>query len=82
MDEVRMYLFARWIASCYADEHLDEKMRYSDNVDYDSTTERSVLNRQTGNWYKKQLKFFNTVVYPNYIQNGSVDEAIKFINSD
>jgi hypothetical protein len=41
-------VFARWIATCYADEHLDEKMRYTDNEDFDSTTAMSVLNRETG----------------------------------
>lgn len=28
MDEVKMFLFARWIATCYADTHLDSKMKY------------------------------------------------------
>ena len=66
MDEVKMFLFARWIATCYADEHLDEKMRYSDNEDFDSSTAISVLNRETGYWYKEQLKHFNDVVYRDW----------------
>ena len=80
MDEVKMFLFARWIATCYADEHLDDKMRYIDNEDFDATTAMSVLNRESGNWYKEQLKHFNDVVYPNYVKNGSVDNAKAFFN--
>lgn len=81
MDEVKMFLFARWIATCYADEHLDEKMRYTDNKDFDRKTSLSVLNRENGYWYKKQLEHFNSVVYPNYIENGSVDNAKDFLSS-
>jgi hypothetical protein len=80
MDEVKMFLFARWIATCYADEYLDEKMRYTDNEDFDGTTAMSVLNRESDNWYKEQLKHFNDVVYPNYVKNGSVDNAKAFFN--
>lgn len=80
MEEVKMFLFARWIASCYADAYIDEKMRYSDNVDFDSKTAISVLIRETGYWYKEQLKHFNDVVYPNYIKNGTVDNAKAFFN--
>jgi len=75
-----MFLFARWIATCYADEYLDDKMRYTDNEDFDTTTAMSVLNRESGNWYKEQLKHFNDVVYPNYVKNGSVDNAKVFFN--
>lgn len=80
MEEVKMFLFSRWIATCYADEHVDEKMRYSDNKDFDVTTEMSVLNRESGQWYKDKVKHFNAIVYPNYIKNGTVDNAKKFFN--
>jgi len=77
-EEVKMFLFARWLATCYADEHLDSKMRYTDNIDFDRSTAMSVLNRESGYWYKEQLKEFNEVVYPNYLKNGTVDNCIKF----
>lgn len=80
MDEVKMFLFARWIATCYADEHMDDKMRHTDNEYFDATTAMSVLNRESGNWYKEQLKRFNDVVYPNYVKNGSVDSTKEFLN--
>ena len=40
----------------------------------------SVLNRETGYWYKEQLKHFNDVVYPNYIENGTVENTKQFFN--
>lgn len=40
----------------------------------------SVLNRENGEWWKEQLKHFNTIVYPNLIKNGSVADATGFIN--
>jgi hypothetical protein len=39
----------------------------------------SVLNRENGCWYKKQLKHFNEVVYPNYVENGTVENTILFL---
>jgi len=71
MEDVKMMLFARWLSTCYADEHLDDKMRYTDNPDFDRTTAMSVLNRENGYWYMEQIKHFNDVVYPNYIKNGT-----------
>ncbi len=75
----KMFLFARWIATCYADEHLDEEMRYTDNPDFDRTTAMCVLNRERGDWWKKQLIHFNEVVYPNYKKNGSAKDANEFL---
>ena len=72
MTNTKMFLFVRWIATCYADDYLDEKMRHTSNKDFDSSTAMCVLNRETGHWYKKQLKHFNKVVYPNYIKNKTV----------
>ena len=80
MDEVKMFLFARWISTCYADTHLDSNKRCEHDMGFDPTDAISVLNREDGYWYKEQLKHFNDVVYPNYIKNGSVDDAKKFFN--
>lgn len=81
MDDVKMFLFARWISTCYADEHLDEEMRHSTEKGYDSKTAISVLNRKNGYWYKEKIKYFNDVIYPNYIKNGTVDNANDFFNT-
>ena len=78
--DVRAFLFARWLATSYADEHLDNEMRYSDNEGFDSSTAMSVLNREGGEWYKEQLKYFNNEVLPNYIKRGSFDSAKEFLN--
>jgi hypothetical protein len=75
-----MFLFARWISTCYADEHIDEQLRYVDNPDFDSSTAMSVLNREDGEWWKKQLIHFNEVVYPNYLENGSVKNTEDFLS--
>ena len=80
MEEVKMFLFARWMATCYADEHIDEKMRHTSVEGYDQSTEMSVLNRESVEWWKKQLQYFNEEVYPNYIKNGSVDNAMEFFD--
>lgn len=79
IEEVKMYLFARWIATCYADEHLDAEMRYVDNEYFDESSAMSVLNRNNGDWYKEKLSYFNNVVYPNYIKNGVVDHTKIFL---
>ena len=81
MDNVKMFLFARWISTCYADSHLDKEMRCEHDEGFDGKEAISVLNRQSGEWYKEQLKHFNEVVYPNYIKNGSVENAEKFFKS-
>jgi hypothetical protein len=80
MDEVKMFLFARWISTCYADTHLDRNKRCEHDEGFDHTDAISVLNREDGYWYKDQIKHFNDVVYPNYIKNGSVDDTKKFLN--
>ena len=80
MDEVKMFLFARWIATCYADTHLDSKMKCKHDEGFKESEAISVLNRETGYWYKEQLKHFNDVVYPNYIENGTVENTKQFFN--
>ena len=67
-----MFLFARWLATCYADSHLDEEKKCEHDIGFDYNNAISVLNREDGYWYKKQLKHFNDIVYPNYIKNKSV----------
>ena len=78
--EVKMFLFARWIATCYANSHLDSKMRCEHDKGFKHSDAISVLNRETVYWYKEQLKHFNDVVYPNYLKNGTVENAKAFFN--
>lgn len=40
-----------------------------------STTE---LNQSDGKWWSIQLKHFVDVVFPEYVRNGSYDEALQF----
>jgi hypothetical protein len=60
MDEVKMFMFARWLAMCY----------------------EGVLNKENGYWYKEQLEHFNKVIWPQYLENGSVEETLKFLFED
>jgi hypothetical protein len=64
---MRELLFARWVSTCYADEHLDEEMRHTSDENFDESTAMSVLNRESGKWWKEKLDYFNTKVYPNYM---------------
>ena len=75
----KMFLFARWISTCYADEHLDEEMRYNDNQDFNELTSMSVLNREKGDWWKERLKHFNEVIYPNFKEYGGAENANEFL---
>jgi hypothetical protein len=76
---VKMFLFARWIATCYADEHLDKNMKSQHEKGFKEEEAMSVLNRESGEWYKEQLKYFNESVYPNYVENGSIENTINFL---
>ena len=58
MDEVKMFLFGRWMATCYSSNEM---------------------NTSDGYWWVEQLNHFNSVVYPNYEKNGTVDGTIKFL---
>jgi len=78
-ENVKMFLFARWIATCYADEHVDDKMVSQHEKEYNQWDAMSVLNRETGHWWKKQLEYFNKVVYKNYIKNKTVEDTEKFL---
>lgn len=57
--DVKMFLFARWMAVCY-----------------DSNT----LNTESGEWWKERLQDFNENVYPNYIENGTVEDTEEYLN--
>lgn len=80
MERVKMFLFARWIATCYADEHCDNKMISQHEPEFDGSEAMSVLNRESGFWWQDQLKHFENVVYPNLLKNGSVANAEDFLN--
>ena len=40
----------------------------------------SIINTQNGEWWNRQLDEFNIIVYPNYINNGTVDNFKTFMN--
>jgi len=82
MEKVKMFLFARWISVCYADTHLDNKLKCEHDEGFNPSEAISVLNRETGDWYKKQLEYFEKVVYPIYLKNGSVKSAKNFLGVD
>lgn len=50
MTNVKMFMFARWVSTCYADDHIDEKKIL---VTPDHPEAMSVLNREDGEWWKK-----------------------------
>jgi len=79
MTNVKMFLFARWISTCYADEHVDDKMLSQHEFGFNQENSLSVLNREDGKWWKKQLIYFNEIVYPNYIKNKTVENTEKFL---
>jgi len=67
MENVRALLFARWMATCYSNE----------TDIYGGVA--STLNTSDGYWWRDKLNYFNNVVYPNYVKNGSVEDAYKFL---
>ncbi len=71
MEKVKILLFAKWIATCYADTHMDDKGRTENDMDFNSKNAICVLNREKGEWWKERLEHFEKVVYPNYVKNGS-----------
>ena len=78
-DKVKMFLFARWMATCYADEHCDDKMVSQHEPEFNPSESMCVLNRESGKWWKERLDDFEKVVYPNYMKNGSALDAYKFL---
>ena len=65
--------------TCYADTHVDKKMLSGHDFGFNDSEAISVLNRENGNWWKKQLNHFNKVVYPNLIKNKTVEDTEKFL---
>ncbi len=76
----KMFLFARWISICYADSHLDGKLIDETDPEFDPKDAMSVLNRESGGWWKNQLEHFETIVYPNYVDNGTVENTKEFLD--
>lgn len=81
-ENVKMFLFARWLATSYADTHLDGEGRSEHDEGFDGRGALSVLNRETGFWYREQIEYFNRVVYPNFVKNNSVKDAKKFLENE
>lgn len=79
-ERVKMFLFARWMSTCYADEHIDDNMNHQSSFKYTQKDGMSVLNRESGYWWQEQLNHFNDVVYPNYVENGTVKDSKEFLS--
>ena len=77
--KTKMFLFARWLSTCYADELMDSNGKTTCDCGFDRSTAISVLNRANGGWYKSMLKHFNDKVYPKMIMDGSIKEVEKFL---
>ena len=60
MDDVKTFLFARWMAINF----------------------ESLLNAQSGYWWKERLLWFNLKIYPEYIRNDTVKETKEFLKND
>jgi hypothetical protein len=81
MNDAKIILFTRWLATNYADTHLDSNMKSEYDEGFNSSEALSVLNRETGYWYIKMLKYFNDTVYPKYVESGVVQEYENFLDS-
>lgn len=79
LNKTESFLFARWIATCYADEHLDSSMKDQHTYGFNEMDSMSVLNRESGIWWKKQLEHFYAIVLPNYKKNGSFKNTRDFL---
>lgn len=76
-ENTKMFLFSRWMSAQYADEHLDENRQYCHSNDDNCL---SVLVREDGYWWKKQLEYFNTTVLKNYVKNGTYKSTFDFLS--
>ncbi|MCK9279206.1 MAG: hypothetical protein M0P71_01070 [Melioribacteraceae bacterium] len=79
-EDIKMFLFGRWIATCYADELMDKNGMTNHNPGFKREEALSVLNMTGGSWWKSRIRHFNSVVLPNYKSNGSYEDAKKFLN--
>lgn len=68
-EKATMFLFARYMATHYADE-------------CNGGQTLSVLNIEDGEWWLKRLNHFVEEVLPEYIKNGTLKETIKFIKGE
>ena len=48
MEEVKIFLFTRWIATCYADEHLDNEMKCDHDEGFKSIDFTNYLQKLDG----------------------------------
>ena len=78
-ENVKMFLFGRWMSTCYADTLMDENGISDLEPGFDGSTAGNLLNMTKGDWWKKQLEHFNNVVYPNYEKNGTVKNTEEFL---
>lgn len=78
-EDVKAFMFARWITTCYGSELLDDEGVHSSEELFNPKTAGSLLNKSKGIWWKEQLKHFNEVVWPNYVKNGSVKATEDFL---
>jgi len=74
-------LFARWLATGYADEHLDFNGKYQGDEGFNASECLSVLNMKNSYWYKDKLDVFLNEVYHNYVKSVTVKEHIKAFNN-
>lgn len=74
---IKLFLFGRWISICYAETHLNFSGKTEMDFGFDRTNNLSVLNMTDGNWWKQKIKHFNEEVYPNFIKSGAVKDAKK-----
>lgn len=42
----------------------------------------SVLNTESGHWYKYQLEYFESTVYPNMKKTGQIIETRSFLSKN
>lgn len=77
--KTKTYYFNRWLATCYADEKLDSNMKHTSDNGFDSSTELSVLNRETGVWYMDKMEYFSKEVYPNIKRDDAFEKTQKLL---
>lgn len=82
-ERLKMLWFSRWLATSYADEHLDKDMKHQSEENFDRGSELSVLNRETGYWYADKLKYFEEKVFQNQLklskERGYLEETLNSI---
>lgn len=78
-ENVKMFMFARWISICYDGEIIDNEGIPIGDPLFNPKTAGSLLMKANGTWWKERLEHFNKVVWPNYVKNGSAKETEKFL---